>query len=251
MHSKNIKPIRSAKRYFWHRFKLPKEFVDAYRDRKVDFGFNGLGEIAYLRTYSRVMENGTNEQWPDTVERIVNGWFRIMHEFTTNRFDRDRRMVDAMRMYDKIFWFKFLPPGRGIWAMGSKLTEEKKLYTALNNWAFVSTGISKKQKKSDPFVFLMDSSMLGVGVGFDTKGANLIRIYKPNKFLTQAHEIADTREGWVESVKLLLDSYFEQGKNNIAFNYSKIRPKGKPLLTFGGVASGPEPLIELHNLLRK
>lgn len=34
---------------------------------------------------------------------------------------------------------KFLPPGRGLWAMGSKLTTERRLYAALNNCAFVST----------------------------------------------------------------------------------------------------------------
>ena len=44
-----------------------------------------------------------------------------------------------MKMYDKIFNMKFLPPGRGLWAMGTKLTMEKELYAALNNCAFVST----------------------------------------------------------------------------------------------------------------
>jgi ribonucleoside-triphosphate reductase len=34
-------------------------------------------------------------------------------------------MVEAMRMYDKIFTMKFLPPGRGLWAMGTPITEEK------------------------------------------------------------------------------------------------------------------------------
>ena len=42
-------------------------------------------------------------------------------------------------MYDKIYNFKFLPPGRGLWAMGTAITEEKKLFAALNNCAFVST----------------------------------------------------------------------------------------------------------------
>lgn len=42
-------------------------------------------------------------------------------------------------MYDKIFNIKFLPPGRGLWAMGSAITDERNLYTALNNCAFVST----------------------------------------------------------------------------------------------------------------
>lgn len=63
----------SAVRKFSTNFELPKQFVDGYRNKKVKFGFNGLGEIAYLRTYSRKMSDGTNEQWADTVERIVNG----------------------------------------------------------------------------------------------------------------------------------------------------------------------------------
>ena len=71
------------------------------------------------------MESGANEQWVDTVERIVNGWFNMQREFTNGRFDYDTSSINAMRMFDKIFNFKFLPPGRGIWAMGSKITDEK------------------------------------------------------------------------------------------------------------------------------
>ena len=74
-------------------------------------------------------------------------------------------------MFDKIFHFKFLPPGRGLWAMGTKLTDEKDLYAALNNCAFVSTQQPNIEKFIDSFLFLMESSMLGVGVGFDTKGS--------------------------------------------------------------------------------
>ena len=55
------------------------------------------------------------------------------------RFDFDKNEQLAMKMFDKIFHFKFLPPGRGLWAMGTKLTDDMKLYAALNNCAFVST----------------------------------------------------------------------------------------------------------------
>ena len=43
-------------------------------------------------------------------------------------------------MYERIFRMKFLPPGRGLWAMGTALTEERRLYAPLNNCTFVSTG---------------------------------------------------------------------------------------------------------------
>ena len=145
---------------------------------------------------------------------------------------------------------KFLPPGRGLWAMGTAVTEEKGLYAALNNCAFVSTK-TLKEDYSKPFCFLMDASMLGVGVGFDTKGAGEIVIKGVNKDrLDETFEIPDTREGWVESLKLLLESYFH-GTANMKFDYSKIRAAGEPIKGFGGVSSGPEPLKEVHDDIRK
>jgi hypothetical protein len=65
-------------------------------------------------------------------------------------------------MYEKIFRMKFLPPGRGLWAMGTPITEERGLYAALNNCAFVSTGIPPGGDPTEPFTFLMDAAMLGV-----------------------------------------------------------------------------------------
>lgn len=47
----------------------------------------------------------------------------------------------------------------------------------------------------------MDASMLGVGVGFDTKGAGMYKIYKPNEDKKQKYIIPDSREGWVESLR--------------------------------------------------
>ena len=97
----------------------------------------------------------------------------------------------AQEMYDRIFNMKFLPPGRGLWAMGTPITEKKNLHAALNNCAFVST----EQIKSDfskPFTFLMDASMLGVGVGFDTKGEQSI-ILKGPKSCSQRRGLSNTR----------------------------------------------------------
>ena len=145
---------------------------------------------------------------------------------------------------------KFLPPGRGLWAMGTPITEEKNLYAALNNCAFVSTK-TLKEDYSKPFCFLMDASMLGVGVGFDTKGAGEIIIKGVNKDRNEeVYEIPDTREGWVESLRLLLESYFH-GTAHVEFDYTKIRDEGEPIKGFGGVSSGPEPLKEVHNSIRK
>ena len=115
---------------------------------------------------------------------------------------------------------------------------------------FVSTE-TIKDDIAKPFCFLMDMSMLGVGVGFDTKGAGKIEVKRPNSNrATEVYTISDDREGWVESVKLLIESYL-LGTAPIEFIYEKIREAGLPIKGFGGVSSGPEPLIKLHQNIRE
>ena len=130
------------------------------------------------------------------------------------------------------------------------MVHKKNLAAALNNCAFVSTEDMREHPRK-PFTFLMDASMLGVGVGFDTKGKNTVRILGPSSRTTR-YSIPDSREGWVESVGLLLDSFFGvKGEKQpaVEFDYSAIRPEGMPLKTFGGVSSGPRPLRELHETI--
>jgi hypothetical protein len=77
----------------------------------------------------------------------------------------------------------------------------------------------------------MDSAMLGVGVGFDTKGAGL-PVHGPDHSSTVMYTIPDSREGWVESVRRVLDSYLEEGKTSVAMDYSLIRGAGTMPLDF-------------------
>lgn len=232
------------------KFKLKDEFINKYKNLDPKFGFNGLGELTYLRTYSRLKEDGLNEKWFETIRRVVEGTYSIQKRYiTTNNlgWNESKAHRSAEEMYDRMFKMKFLPPGRGLWAMGTNIIEKKDLFAALNNCAFVSTE-TIDQDFSKPFEFMMDFSMLGVGVGFDTKGAGKLRILKPSKEET-TFTIPDTREGWVESLKLLLNAFFK-GNSLPVFNYSKIRPYGTIIKTFGGKASGPGPLKKLHEQIK-
>ena len=235
------------------KFKLSEKFIEKYKRKKAPFGFNGLGELVYMRTYSRIKQDGKNERWWETVQRVVEGTYSMQmnwidsHQLGWNPWQAQK---SAQEMYDRIFNMKFLPPGRGLWAMGTPITEEKNLYAALNNCAFVSTK-TLKEDYAKPFCFLMDASMLGVGVGFDTKGAGEIIIKGVNTDRNEeVFEIPDTREGWVESLKLLLESYFH-GTAPVGFDYSLIRPAGEPIKGFGGLSSGHEPLEEVHEEIVK
>ncbi|MFC1685592.1 fused protease/ribonucleoside-triphosphate reductase [Nanoarchaeota archaeon] len=233
-------------------FKLNGTFINRYRNAKPPFGFNGLGELVYRRTYSRIKEDGTNEEWFETVERVVNGTYTMQKRWIEERGLRwieSKGQRSAQEMYERIFNMKFLPPGRGLWAMGSQITEERGLFAALNNCAFVSTE-NLKEDLAAPFTFLMDASMLGVGVGFDTKGAGQIIVKGPDlRRQKEFFDIPDTREGWVESVRILMESYF-LGTPEVDFGYDKVRPAGQLIKGFGGLSSGPDPLKELHEDIR-
>jgi len=234
------------------KFVLSDNFVSKYKRKKPPFGFNGLGELVYMRTYSRIKENGKNERWWETVQRVVEGTYSMQKNWIDSHqlgWNPWQAQASAHEMYDRIFNMKFLPPGRGLWAMGTTITEERGLYAALNNCAFVSTK-TIKDDYSKPFCFLMDASMLGVGVGFDTKGAGEIIVKGINRDRTEEiYMIPDTREGWVESLRLLLESYFH-GLPHIEFDYNQIRPAGAVIKGFGGVSSGHEPLKEVHDEIR-
>jgi adenosylcobalamin-dependent ribonucleoside-triphosphate reductase len=137
--------------------------------------------------------------------------------------------------------------------MGTEFVNGQKNSAALQNCSFISTeGISSRSVHDAiwPFTRLMEMSMLGVGVGFDTKGVGKLEIHLPLPEV-KVHVIPDSREGWCDSVAMLLESYFFASRNQLEFDYSEIRPSGEPIKGFGGVAAGPGPLIDLHRSLHE
>jgi ribonucleoside-triphosphate reductase (thioredoxin) len=240
-------------------FRLSDDFVAGYRGKKAPFGYtdaagNSVGEITFLRTYSRLKEDGTKETWADVCERVINGMYSIQKDHCKSQrlpWNDSRAQSSAKEAFDRLFNLKWTPPGRGLWVMGTPLVNVQKNSAALQNCAFVSTAEMTKQNPAKPFAFLMEASMLGVGVGFDDKGADKdFHIYKPGSEVIE-HSIPDTREGWVESVSLALNSYLKPDQQTVKFDYSQVRPAGTPIKTFGGTAAGHEPLERLHKYIEK
>ena len=107
-------------------FKLDDAFVEKYKDVTPPFGFNGLGEVIYRRTSSR-MVNGVHEEWYQTVRRVVEGTYSIqMNHINANQlgWNDTQGPKSAQEMYDLIFPMKFLPPGRGLYCMGTDIVGE-------------------------------------------------------------------------------------------------------------------------------
>lgn len=242
-------------------FKLREDFLGAYRSRKPPFGFQdaigtSLGEITFLRTYSRVKEDGSKETWVDCCERVINGMYSIQKDWCkSNRLPWDNRKAhrSAEEAFDLLFDLKWSPPGRGLWGMGTPIVMEEKSSAPLLNCGFVSTSKISRDNPGAIFAWVMEASMLGIGVGFDVMGAEK-RLRVAPSYLSEpkwTYVIPDTREGWAESVRHLINAYLAEGRTNLDFDYSQIRPKGEPIKRFGGTASGPEPLKQLHQSIRQ
>jgi ribonucleoside-triphosphate reductase len=241
-------------------FRLDDDFVRKYSRRKVNWGFpmgggNYLGEWMFFDKYSRKKADGTKERWHETCRRVIEGMYSIQKDHCLakqtpwNDLKAQRSAQDA---FDRMFNFKWLPPGRGLWMMGTEFVNGRGNSAALQNCAFISTEKLTNHSAYEatlPFVRLMEMSMLGVGVGFDVKGAGKLTIHEPQKN-QETYVIPDTREGWVESVGLLLESFFFKNRPTWVFDYSEIRPAGTPIKGFGGTAAGSGPLIRLHEMIR-
>ena len=239
-------------------FKLSEEFVGGYKERKAPFGYrdaagNSVGEITFLRTYSRLKEDGTKETWTDVCERVVNGMYSIQKDHAKSQrlpWNDSKAQASAKEAFERLFELKWSPPGRGLWVMGTPLVNTQRNSAALQNCAFVSTKEMTKNDPAKPFTFLMEASMLGVGVGFDDKGADKdFTIYAPQG--EETYVVPDTREGWVKTLELIINAYLRPDSKTPVFDYKEVRPLGTPIKTFGGTAAGPEPLERLVNHITK
>jgi adenosylcobalamin-dependent ribonucleoside-triphosphate reductase len=239
-------------------FRLSEEFVNKYNNTPAPFGFsdagsNSLGEITFIRTYSRVKEDGTKERWHEVCRRVIEGMYSVQKNHAKDNrlpWNDNKAQKSAQEAFQRMFELKWTPPGRGLWAFGTPMTMEKRNSASLQNCAMVSTRDIDRNDPGALFAWVMDALMLGIGVGFDTLGQDKqMPIYAPTEPVS-TYEIPDTREGWVESVRLLINSFLRQNQPIQEFNYDLIRPLGAPIKGFGGVASGPAPLIDLHTRIR-
>lgn len=224
-------------------FALSTAFLEEYEGSQPEWG--PLGYFTFKRTYARPLQSGRTEEFWETCRRVVEGVYNIQKIHCKNLrlpWNEPKAQRSAQEMFERMWSFKWLPPGRGLWTMGTDMVMEKGS-ACLNNCAFVSTEEIDVDFAA-PFVFLMDMSMLGVGVGGDTKGNGKIKVQVP-RYSEEEYVVEDSREGWVDLIKVILNSFVGKGYYPENINYEHVRPKGAVIKGFGGTASGPQPLIDL------
>ncbi len=171
-------------------FQLDEEFLAPYRARPVRWGFGALSWVTYKRTYSR-----EGEEWWQTGRRVIEGMMTVQRVHCLEQrlpwYANEARAL-AQEAYERLWEFKWTPPGRGLWIMGTPFMYERG-GAALNNCGFISTK-DIASGYAGPFMWMLHMTMLGVGAGFDTRGKGTMRIVQPQR-LPEPHVIGDSREG--------------------------------------------------------
>lgn len=236
--------------YVSERFVLNEKACAHLRTLEPRFGFDGLGEVVYFRTYSRTGEDGKQEAWADTVIRVVQGVMAIRKNYLLEHglgWNEVQMQVFASDMAQSLFAMHFLPPGRGLWACGTEFMYRRGS-AALNNCGACTT-----KDLALAVGWTMDMLMCGVGIGFDTawecQGVSeefLAALAGPQ--YVRFVPVEDSREGWVASTVRLVDWYIQQDASvpKPVPTYAGVRAAGTPIKGFGGTASGAEPLRKLH-----
>lgn len=214
---------------------ITKEFIQKYKDKQPNWGFNGLGYVVYKRTYSRLKADNTYEEWYETVARCINGAQEIGADYTKE---------EAEKLYDYMFNLKCSFAGRMLWMLGTEHVKRWGGNSLLNCWFTTIT-------EYEDFCFIFENLMLGGGVGFSIRREDVHELPKVKENIKVTHKntsdadfiVPDSREGWVYLLRQVLKTYFRSGKS---FSYSTIlvRGYGEKINGLGGTASGPKILVE-------
>jgi len=214
---------------------LSESILNKYKNKTTPWGFNGLGYIVYKRTYSRLKEDNSYEEWPETILRCINGAQKIGADYTKEEMER---------LFDYLFNLKCNFAGRMLWQLGTTGIERYGGNSLLNCWFTTISSV-------DDFCFLFENLMLGGGVGFSVRREDVHELPKVKEGVKIVHKetkdadliVPDSRQGWVKLLHKTLNSFFYSGRS---FTYSTIlvRGYGEEIKGFGGTASGPGILVD-------
>ena len=184
-------------------------------------------ETVFKRTYARVKANGQKEEWNETVQRYCD-----------YIFEKDILTIEEKeQIYEAILNKDVMPSMRLLLTAGDAHREN---HIAGYNCCFVAI--------TEPCIFseILYILMAGCGVGFSVERKHINKLpLIPNEInrVDTTYIIEDSKLGWAEAFNYHIKNLYEGFIIN--FDYSKIRPKGAPLKTFGGYASGHEVFKEL------
>jgi ribonucleoside-diphosphate reductase alpha chain len=185
-------------------------------------------EFIYKSRYARWLEDkGRRENWDETVTRLVDYYQNAVH------LDDDI----AEEIYEAVYNLEVMPSMRALMSAGPALD---RCHVAAYNCAYLPVD---DQRAFDEAMYIL---MCGTGVGYSVEEENTHRLPKVPSDFTKSNTIIvveDSKEGWASAFREMISLLYSGVIPG--YNVDKVRPAGARLKTFGGRASGPEPLIDL------
>jgi ribonucleoside-diphosphate reductase alpha chain len=188
--------------------------------------------IAASRYARFVDEKQRRESWSETVTRYVDYVFS-----RTPQLQEDSPL--KQEIFDAIHNLDLMPSMRAMMTAGKSADRDN---TCVYNCSYLPVD---DVKSFDEAMFIL---LCGTGVGFSVESKYISQLPDvPDNLYASEHTIKvhDSKEGWAKALRLLLANLW--AGEIPKWDVSDVRPAGTRLKTFGGRASGPEPLVDLFN----
>ena len=184
--------------------------------------------------YARFLpEKKRREHFSETINRYLD--FMIEHVAEKHNIDIDEDLKNEI--FSSIFGMEVMPSMRALMTAGKALSRDN---TCSYNCSYLPID---DQKAFDEAMLIL---MCGSGVGFSVERQYVNQLPEiPERLYDSDTVIAvkDSKEGWAKALRMLIALLYSGEVPK--WDLSKLRPAGSPLKTFGGRASGPEPLDDL------
>ena len=190
----------------------------------------------HVSRYSRWLEEkGRRETWVETVDRYMN----FMKSHLVKNYNYDENDIKFAQVRDAILNHKVMPSMRAMMTAGPALERD---HIAAYNCSFIAVD---SLRAFDEAMYIL---MNGTGVGFSVEQkyvSNLPVIAEEFYPTNTTIVVEDSKVGWAKAYKELIGLLVTGQVPN--WDMSKVRPAGARLKTFGGRASGPDPLNDLFH----
>ena len=193
-------------------------------------------QFIHLSRYARWdYDKGRRETWDETVERYFDFFTGHLKETCGYTLENGERV----ELENSVKELKVMPSMRCLMTAGPALEKEN---VAGYNCSYVKID---SLRSFDEILYVL---MNGTGVGFSVEEEYCNKIPSVPDELYETETtivVADSKLGWARAFKELISLLY--GGHIPKWDTSKVREAGAPLKTFGGRASGPEPLVDLFN----
>ena len=191
-----------------------------------------------LSRYARWKEDEQRrETWGETVKRYFD--YMANHLSTNNGY----KLPDSLRseLEEAVLNQSIMPSMRALMTSGPALD---RCHVGGYNCSYVPVD---SPRAFDETMYIL---MCGTGVGFSVERHNIEKLPIVNEDMHETDtviKVGDSRPGWAKSLKELIAMLYTGQIPK--WDVSEVRPAGARLKTFGGRASGPQPLVELFEFV--